>query len=118
MDLKQRNQEIAKFLKVKSLDTKVLAPESFVFNQIENYRVYGYLSFAFSSPRNSGDLVEYLKYAKNRGIKYVVIDKKRQPEFDYLILDKLTENTTVTNYSLIKKYDDFWVFENFANDKI
>lgn len=120
-NIKKRNNEIVKFFNDKNLNIRVLAPESFIFNQIENYKIYGYLSFAFSTIEKENfknKIYSYLNYAYLRNIKYVIIDKLRQEDnFDYAdfnFLDNLKEQEIIDNYILIKKQDGFFIFEKIS----
>jgi hypothetical protein len=114
LNVKLRNEQISKLIPEKHV--KVIAPESFVFNQIDNYTVYGYVAFSYFYtifyPNKPKDIYEYLLFSKSKDVKYVIIDEKQDGRnFDYKLLDSFVLNQNINGYDLIRREDGLYIFE-------
>lgn len=110
----KRNELKSMFMPVKQVN--ILGNENFFFNQIENYSIHIRLAFSLL----------YEKYYKRTPTKEDFFDFARQGDNRYIIADKLEdtdeflkliefetirEGDVMYNYRVIRKSDDFVIFE-------
>jgi hypothetical protein len=118
INVKERSQEISNLIGEKNI--KVFSPESFVFNQISNYKIYGYVCFSYyyaiHYPEKERNLFEYLSFAKLNNVKYLIIDRIQEGseirDEDYALLDSLSLNDTFNNFSLYKRENNIYILKN------
>lgn len=105
--IKDENTVIAKLLKK---DTKVLAPLTFIFDEIDNHEISGLHYYRYFHNR-------YKKIKEPNSIENVFIDS-RQKAIDYVLLDRQNlsplpiPTTTPTGYTLIFDNARWMVFES------
>jgi len=91
--------------------TKVLAPDRFIFNEIENRPVLSYHVWEYYEDINNTKLTQLtaLKLASDLGTKYIILDSDKQASSDtYFIKGIITPNPY---FSVFKKYNEYLILK-------
>jgi hypothetical protein len=107
INLSKMNHDLIQYMEKGS---KVLAPVPFMFNEIDNFDIYGLLP-ARHIIRHRGNKFnsEYLcYYAKEIGAKYVLINNEYRRQFNCDLNDSTC--FTCDGYEIIGSDYDYWIY--------
>ncbi len=99
-------------------NVKVMADISFVFNEMDNYEIYGAQNYTFVCAFYTGEkptLDRYFEYAKNFGVEFIVFDTVSMTgEEEELFKDvDLSVGREVKNFRVKFHHDGITVLEKF-----
>lgn len=116
VNIEKRNAEIAEQLSVK--DVNVFAVESFVFNEIENFTIHGWLAFfryfTKRHPDYKPNMDDFLAFCDKLDDRYLIFDRKYFGTyiFEHVPQSIIEKGRKLQNYEVIISNEELLILEN------
>ncbi|MGM0613694.1 MAG: ArnT family glycosyltransferase [Bacteroidota bacterium] len=112
-DLQERNKEIAEAIPERNV--KVMAHETFVFDQIDNFTIRGPIAFHHHykkfHPEEKITIEKFFSFSESNGNRYLIIDKKMDDSNFYVSSDGQELPEIIGQYKQIAAKDEFFVYQ-------
>lgn len=116
MNIAERNREMARLMPGEN--PNITAFSTFVFNEIENYTIHGFLAFWRYYTKNYPEYQrtpdDFFAFCDEMNDRYILIDRLLLTDKFYNFLEDkdLQPGNTWGNYGLLYRQDGYFIFEN------